>query len=445
MKKGKAITLLSVLSVILVFFTLMTFLRFPVGVKNYNGILGATQLDGDIAPGYSYTLVFTDKEVGEDADVSDVIETLTKRLNALGYQNPIVQSVKNSSIGVKDYNIRIYIPAIINDKGVVYTSKMQSDIEAAASYGVVKFYGGTTENPTTEIMSDFTAITGASFNGAFTDSNGNTKYSAQLNLSNDAYDFLSDEIEKAGTSSYYLTVKLDDGQEGEVLLKGAISSDIIASRVLSISNENEAGLRQMVLKISTGGLAYKYTVESAQSSAVLSNGSSLVCLISVLTVVLAFIIALIVKFKGIGLAGALAMLVFILVENAMLIAIPGIVVGIGSIVGIIFASMLAGFGVAFTAKKIIDEGLSGKTVKAAIKAGFNGSFKPILNLNFMSGLVGLLMFIFATGSAKMFAITFAVGAVVSFLSTILIARLYVEIFLPITKSPEKFFNIKGEE
>ncbi len=445
MRKGKAIILLYVLSVILVFFTLMTFLRFPVGVKNYNGILGATQLDGDIATGYAYTLVYSDKGVGEDADVTDVIETLTKRLNILGYQNPIIQSVKDSSVGVKDYNIRVVIPALINDKGVVDNTKMLEDVQAAASYGVVKFYGDTSENPVTEIMSDITAISGATFRGSFIDSDGSTKYAALLNLSNEAYEFLTKEIEKAGTSSYYLSVKLDNGDSEELLLSGAISSDLIASRVLSISNSNEADLRQKILKLSTGGLAYKYEVEGAESSAVLSNGSSQICLIAILTVVLAYMVGLIVKFKGIGLAGALAMLVFILVDNAMLIAIPGITVGIGSIVGMIFASILAGFGISLVAKRILDESLNGKTVKASIKSGFNGSFKPILNLNFMSALAGLLLFIFTTGAIKMFAITFAVGAVVSFLSTILIARLYVEILLPIAKTPEKFFNIKGEE
>ena len=48
MKKGKAITLLSVVCALLAVLLAMTFVRFSVGVKDYNSIIGAIELGYDM-------------------------------------------------------------------------------------------------------------------------------------------------------------------------------------------------------------------------------------------------------------------------------------------------------------------------------------------------------------------------------------------------------------
>ena len=59
MNKGKSITLLSIVSVIIAFVLVMTFIVFPVGVKNYNSLLGAVELDYDLEGGVAYTLTLS--------------------------------------------------------------------------------------------------------------------------------------------------------------------------------------------------------------------------------------------------------------------------------------------------------------------------------------------------------------------------------------------------
>jgi hypothetical protein len=52
MGKGKSITLLTIISVLMAFILVMSFARFPVGeVKNYNSLLGAIELDDDLEGG----------------------------------------------------------------------------------------------------------------------------------------------------------------------------------------------------------------------------------------------------------------------------------------------------------------------------------------------------------------------------------------------------------
>ena len=148
---------------------------------------------------------------------------------------------------------------------------------------------------------------------------------------------------------------------------------------------------------------------------------------------------------GLGVAGALSTLAFILIELAMLVAVPGIKLSMSGIIGILASTAVLGFGLNLTFKKISNEFAKGKTIKAAINSGFNKALKPVLLTNLISAVAGLLTFIFAVGYAYCFGITFGIGAVISFIATALLSKLYTSILLCLSKKPEKFFNVKREE
>ena len=108
MNKGKSITLLSIISVLMACVLVFTFMRFEVGVKNYNSLLGAVELDYDLEGGVAYTLTLADdneEEVGDN--INAVIDTLENRLDQLGYGTYSVKAVKSTDESVEDYQIRI--------------------------------------------------------------------------------------------------------------------------------------------------------------------------------------------------------------------------------------------------------------------------------------------------------------------------------------------------
>ena len=82
MKKGKSITLLTVIALVMAFLTGMTFLRFDAGTKTYNSVLGAIQTDYDISGGTAYTLTAAKDNVNvvNDDNVKDVINTLKSQI-----------------------------------------------------------------------------------------------------------------------------------------------------------------------------------------------------------------------------------------------------------------------------------------------------------------------------------------------------------------------------
>ena len=83
MSKRKSIVLTTIIAIVIVVLTVMTFVRFTVpfyknGTYNFNSILGAITLDQDIDDGVAYDLTLKDNIDASDVDINEkaVINTL---------------------------------------------------------------------------------------------------------------------------------------------------------------------------------------------------------------------------------------------------------------------------------------------------------------------------------------------------------------------------------
>lgn len=441
MKKGKSITLLTVLTLIIAFLTVMTFARFPMGTKNFNSVLGAIQTDYDISGGTVYTLTTTKDNVNviEDEDVDELVDTLKYRMNALGYQTYSVKAFKVAD----DYEIRIEAKGDINDYGEENTSALAQDVAVVAAFGELEFYGDSSENPTGEdkrILKDMDVIKSAEYVGTTT-SGDTTYYHVSIEFTSKAYDELIDLIES--NSSYYLSIMLGDT---EVFSGGsAISADNFSNRTLGIYSTSESGAKQAALQISSGGLKYEFEISDGVTvSAPLGENAALWSVIAVAAALLVGLIALTILYKGYGVIAAYTSWTFMLIYLLMLIAVPGIKVSLGGVIGIIAATVLTLDGLMITAKRIKEEADNGKMIKAAVKAGFRRSFKPIINSAVVSAIISGAVLIFAKGSFACFGITFGIGAIVSVISTLVLSRMYTTLVLSANGYKYGFLGLKRD-
>lgn len=436
MSKRKAITLLSIVSVLVAFVLVMTFIRFPIGIKNYNSAIGAIEPDYDLQGGTAYTLTLSEDNEEEVKDINQVVDTLEYRLSELGYTLYTVKAVKSTDETVKDYDIRIETKT---------TSTLANDIAVVAAYGEIKLYGGTSANPTTEILEDVDAIADAQYLGVQV--NGTTPYyPVSITFTQEGYDGLMELMDAVESgSSYYLEIKLGE----TVLLSGssAITKEYFNKKSLPVTLTDETAAKQMALQIRTGGLAYHYEISDPET--ITSNFGTSVDTKSVIIIgalVLLVMAALVVLYRGFGVIGSLSMLLFILAETWMLIAVPNLVVSMGSVIGIIFATILTAVGIAYLLNTINTEyANSEKTVMAAIKKGFKDTLKPILSAGVVSGILAVLLLLFSTGVLKGFASTFGIGVVVGLITTLLFTRMYTALILPLVENKEKFLNLKRED
>jgi hypothetical protein len=193
MSKKKSITLLIIVSVLMAIVLTMTFLRFPIGVKDYNSAVGATELDYDMKGGLSYSLSLhaeTDEEVGLE-DTQEMAISIKERLGLLGHNISVVKVLKNTDKDVKDYGIRIEV----KDNG-----SADSDVKTATTFGKVKFFGGTEPDPATEILEDVDVIETSEYLGQTEDGS----HALSLVLTDEGRDAILETIGDQAT--YYLKI-----------------------------------------------------------------------------------------------------------------------------------------------------------------------------------------------------------------------------------------------
>jgi len=324
MSKGKSITLLSIISVIVAFVLVMTFIRFPIGIKNYNSLLGAVELDYDLAGGTAYTLTLSDdnqKEVGDNID--SVIDTLEYRLKELGYSAFSVKALKSMDEGSVDYDIRIETKT---------TQSLASDISVVAAYGELEFFGGAEKDSLTEILTDVKVVQSAKYKGEVTTGS----YGIDIEFTKEGYDALVKAI--GDNESYNLKITLGEKADGteNVLFDNDVAklSEWFTKRVMHLYSPEETGARQMALQMNSGGLAYKYDVDNGVNvSSPYGEDIATKCAVAIITVAVVLMALMVIVYKGFGITVALASLLSILAQGWLLIGVPNIVLNMGGVVG----------------------------------------------------------------------------------------------------------------
>ena len=434
MTNKKAITLLSLISLFMVAVMFFTFAKFSVGeVKEYMSALRTIEVDYDLEGGVAYTYSLDKDNEEEVEDINAVINTLETRLEALGYSTYSVKAIKSPDKDVLDYDIRI------EAKG---TDSLSSDIGVVMSYGAVEFYGGSSANPTEQILEGINVVKTAKYIGSYVDTDNTTKHQVAITFTNEGYEALIEKINSE--SSYYLEVRLGD----TVLLSGtsAISESYFADKTLGVTSTSEAQAKQMALQISSGGLNYKYNkVDSVDIDSLYGARVAMRVAIAVACIIVLLMVALILCYKGFGIISAISALIFIIAQIWLFVAVPGVVITLDGVFGLLLAIMLCAYSLVLVCNRVKEEyAHSEKTVKAAINKGFSMALIPTLNMHFVAGAISILLLIFASGSLYSFAVTLGIGTIVSFICSTVFTRMFTALILPVAKNKEKFLDMKKE-
>ena len=435
MSKGKSITLLSIISVIIALVLVMSFIRFPVGIYNYNSLLGAVNLDYDLEGGTAYTLTLSEDNEDEVDDIDSVIDTLEYRLGQLGYGTYSVKALKSTEEGVEDYSIRIETKT---------TDTLSQDIQVVIAYGELKFFGGASaEEATTEILQDIEVVESATYKGEVTAG----AFEIDIKFTQKAYDELAKLIDEAELD-YYLKITLGEAEDGteKVLFQDKIETSYFKQRQMPLYSDNAASARQLALQMQNDGLAYRYDIDNGVSvSSPYGEDAALKCAVAIITLSVLLMVLLIVVYKGYGIVGALSSLLFILCEGWLLIGIPNVLINLGGVIGIMLATILNFISIIILLDRIKCEfNLGQKTVKASINKGFAEAVKPTIVLNVVAGVVALALFAFTQGLIQSFAITFGIGAVLSIISGLAFTRMFSSLIMPLVKDKEKFIGVKAD-
>ncbi|MDX6517855.1 MAG: SecD/SecF fusion protein [Gaiellaceae bacterium] len=191
-------------------------------------------------------------------------------------------------------------------------------------------------------------------------------------------------------------------------------------RITGIDSLKEA--KDIALVLQTGALPVKFvTAEHTEVSATLGKDSLAQAKRAALVGLLIVALFLLLLYRFLGLVAVIGLAIYaaflyaaILILNVTL-TLPG------------FAGLILTIGVAADANVVVFERIkeevrAGKSVRAAIAAGYSKGFHTILDANVVTCITALILFAVATAGVKGFALMLLIGTVISLLTAVAATR-----------------------
>lgn len=450
MKKNKGIIILLVMALLLAG---LSYIAVRGVGEEQTGSASSIKLGLDLAGGVSITYQVVGEEEPDDADMKDTIYKLQQRVEGYSTEAVVYQEgadrINIEIPGVSDANT---ILEELGRPGALYFIS-QTDGEGNENYtqtttmGLDGSYQAVYElNKTIEeleadgsIVLVGTDVKNAEA-GYRSDSMGNSAVVA-LELNETGTQKFADATRKAYAGQESIAIYYD----GTFVSVPNVNSVITGgtAEITGMSSFEEA--ERIASTIRIGGL--KLELEELHSKVVGAQLGSEAISTSIkaaavgLAIVVVFMLA--VYFLP-GLAASLALclyvaLIVILLDGFdMTLTLPGI------------AGIILSIGMAVDANVIIfarirEELATGKTVKSAIKIGFDKAISAIVDGNVTTLIAAAVLWIKGTGTVKGFAQTLVLGIVLSMFTALVVTKLLLNAFYAVGFKSERWYGVGKEK
>ena len=424
MSKGKSITLLSILAVLIVAIAVLCFVPFEIpGVFNgqpytWQGIANTIEKGIDLQGGYYVVLEADAKDADKEADVNQAVTVLRDRLDKKGYTEAIITTQDGN-------RIRIEIPEVDNANEI---------LQVIGSTGELRF----TDSGNTK-----TYLTGDDVVRAEVGMNESGKYIVALTFTAAGGEKFAAATGELAGKSESMCIYLGD----EIISQPKVSQQITgtSASIESFDTYDEADAIASV--IDSGKLPLEFSVSEAQLiSATLGESALTDSLIAGGIGLAVIFVIMIIFYGGLGLVASIALVIYTLVLIMLLAFIPGIQLTLPGIAGILLSIGMAIDANVVIYERIREEYASGKTLSNSIKAGFGRAVITVIDANVTTIIAAVVLWIISPGSVKGFAITLFIGVLLSMVTAVFVSRWLIGLFRPLVKKEKeaKFFKLKKE-
>ncbi|MFQ5630071.1 MAG: protein translocase subunit SecD [bacterium] len=149
--------------------------------------------------------------------------------------------------------------------------------------------------------------------------------------------------------------------------------------------------------------------------------------ISIMAGIVLVVLFMVFYYRMSGLVANVA-LIFNLIIILAFLAARGATLTLPGVAGIILTIGMAVDANVLIFERIREELRTGKTVRAAIDAGYSRAFWTIVDANVTTFLTGLVLYQFGTGPIKGFALTLMIGIMASLFTAIVVTRIIFDYF-----------------
>jgi SecD/SecF fusion protein len=200
----------------------------------------------------------------------------------------------------------------------------------------------------------------------------------------------------------------------------SLSQGIVGNAIITEPNANAAAQTAFVLQ--SGSLPYQFKqLASSDVSATLGKSSLHQAILAAIVGLLIVAIFLLVLYRFLGLVAVFGLAIYALLYYAAILlfdvtlTLPG------------FAGLILTIGVAADANVVVFERIkeevrAGRSVRAAISAGYGKGFHTIVDANVVTMITALVIFLVAVADVKGFALMLLIGTVISLLTAVVATR-----------------------
>lgn len=370
-----------------------------------------------------------DGEVGASMDaLRDIIE---RRVNLFGVSEPVVQVQHSSLVSGSPEQLIIDLPGVTDVAQAIemigQTPLLEFKVERPGDQPITLKSG-----PDGKI--DEAALQNSQFISTELTGRYLKRASVEFNPTTQEPTILL-QFDDTGTKLFLDITKNNIGKSVAIFLDGAVISTPVVREVIPdgqaviSGNFTPAEAKTLVGRLNSGALPVPITLLSTQTIGATLGGTALYA--GVKAAVVGFLLValfLILWYRLPGLVAAIALCIFISIILALFKLMPVTLTAAG------IAGFIISIGIAVDANVLIFERVKeelrgGKTIHAAVTAGFSRAWLAIRDSNISNIITALILFWFGTSLIKGFALTLGMGVLVSLFSAITVTRIFLRALL----------------
>lgn len=420
MSKKKSIIVLSLVAVFIILMAVFAVVDFPIGntVYDYHGYAKTIKLGLDMSGGVSAVFnVIEDGRPDLDVRIDGTVASLQELLVSKGYTEATVTKGTNSN-GMN--TIRVEVPDVDDPETVLSLIGRPATLEFKLE-----------ESEAAEAV----IIGSEHLETAYVTTDDNSAYAVGLKFNDEGTKVFSDMTSANVGKSTYIYIN------GELYTTVNINSAITNGSAIITSQAGysyeEAKDFATRLQSGTFGVKLQQAEVRSISPTLGANAVRNALIAGVIGIALIFVF-LAVIYRGMGLAADVALCIYIVLLLWFSALLPWVQLTLPGIAGLLLSIGMAVDGNVIIFERIREEyrGTS-KPIKSAVKAGFKRSIAAIIDGN-VTTLIGAIV-LWAVGSAAIqgFAVTLFIGIILSMVTSLLITRLVLNAFLPLTAKLDK--------
>ncbi len=412
---NKAKGVLHILIVVLVIALFSGIAYWGIG-KGHRGSAKNIRLGLDLAGGVSVTYEAV-KQNPTDQEMTDTVYKMQKRVEG--------ESTEASVYREGDNRITVDVPDVDDPQAV---------LDKLGQAGSLEF-----KDPNDEVVLDGSDVKTAEATTQTDQTTGMTENVVKLTLN------------KSGTKKFATATEEFINQQISIVYDGKVlSSPVVQSQitdgvaVISGSFEEFSDAEDLATAIRIGALPLELkNIRNNVVGAKLGVTSLKTSLIAGVIGLILVIIFMIVFYRIPGVASSIALIFYV---GAILLALNfmNTTLTLPGIAGIILSIGMAVDANVIIFTRIKEELATGKTVRSAIKIGFDKALSAIIDGNVTTLIAALVLYYMGSGTVKGFAETLGMGIILSMFTALLVTKFVLYAFCNLGLDDVKFYGIQKE-